>query len=161
MRRPCLRLPVLLSACVLLACASPPPASPPAAVEVPIQVVENMVLVAASVNGGPSALLVVDTGATSTMLTPRLLARLGIAVPADAPKHKVRVVGGQTLDVPFVKIARIKIGGATMIDQEIGVYEIHPDAPILVGLLGGDFLNRYRVTLDRSARQMRLEPLGR
>jgi predicted aspartyl protease len=147
---------------LLSGCASAPPAtSPPVVVDVPIQVVENMVLVAASVNDGPTALLIVDTGAASTMLTPQLLARLGIVVPADAPKRKVHVVGGQTLDVPFVRIARIKIGGATMLDQEVGVYQIHPDAPILDGLLGGDFLHRYRVTLDRSARRMRLEPIGR
>jgi hypothetical protein len=70
-------------------------------------------------------------------------------------------VGGRTLDVPFMKVAKIKIGEATMIDHEIGVCELHPDAPMLDGLLGGDFLQRYRVTLDRSAKQMRLEPVSR
>src|SRR2546425_11792578 len=99
-----------------------------------------MVLVAASVNGGPSTLLIVDTGATSTMLTPRLLARLGIAVPADAPRRKIRVVGGQTLDVPFVKIARIKIGGAAVNDQEIARCGLPPDRPVLAGPLRGGVL---------------------
>lgn len=133
-----------------------------APVEVPIQLVGNITLVAATVNGrAGTALMIVDTGATSTILTPRLLARLGMAVPADAPKRKIRVVGGQTLDVPFIKIARVQVSAAAMTDQEVGVYDIYPDAPIIDGLLGGDFLHRYRVTLDRNARQMRLEPLRR
>jgi hypothetical protein len=42
-----------------------------------------------------------------------------------------------------------------------GVYEILPDEPMIDGLLGGDFLQRFRVTLDRTAKQMRLEPLGK
>ena len=105
--------------------------------------------------------LIVDTGATSTILTPRLLSRLGMAVPADAPKRKIRVVGGQTLDVPFIRIAKVQVSAAAMNDQEVGVYDIYPDAPIIDGLLGDDFLRRFRVTLDRNARQMRLEPLRR
>jgi len=158
MRWPWLGLLVLLLGCA----PSPRETVPLAVVEVPIQLIGNVVFVAATVNDGrSSALLIVDTGADSTILTPRLLNRLGVVVPADAPKRKIHVVGGQTLDVPFVKIATIRVGQATMKDQEIGVYEIHPDAPVIDGLLGGDFLHRFRVTLDRSAKQMRLAPLGR
>jgi predicted aspartyl protease len=152
-----------LALIVLVAgCATGAPEAPKTAVvEVPVQFIQNIALVGATVNGASgTAVLIVDSGATSTILTPRLLSRLGLVVPADAPKRKIRVVGG-TLDVPFVKIARVQVGQATMIDQEIGVYEIYPDAPIIDGLLGGDFLHRFRVTLDRSAKQMRLEPLAR
>jgi len=144
---------VLLTSCVTAA-----PGGPPAAVEVPIQVIRNIVYVAATVNKGPTALLVVDTGATWTILTPRLIKRLGLVVPPDAPQRKMRVVGGQVLNVPFIKIATIQVGEVTMNDQEIGVSEIGSDAD---GLLGGDFLHRFRVTLDRIAKQMQLEPLAR
>lgn len=158
MRGPWLGLLVLC-----LGCASAARETEPfAVVEVPIQVIGNITFVAAIVNGGPSsALLVVDTGADRTILTPRLLHRLGVVVPADTPTRKIRVVGGQTLDVPFVKIATIRVGEATMKDQDIGVYEIDPDSPVIDGLLGGDFLQRFRVTLDRTAKHMRLAPLGR
>lgn len=157
MRWPSLGLLVLLTGCATAA----PDTRLPAAVEVPIQVIGNMTYVAATVNGGPSALLLVDTGAQSTILTPRLLKRLGVLVPPDAPRRKLRVVGGQELDVPFVKIATIRVGEATMQDQEIGVYDIDPEAPVIDGLLGGDFLHRFKMTLDRTAKQMRLEPLAR
>ena len=157
MRGSWLALLVLLPGCATTA----PETRSPAAVEVPIQVIHNIVFVAATVNGGPSALLIVDTGAEWTILTPRLLRRLGVVVPAGALKRKIRVVGGQTLDVPFVKIATIRVGEAMVKGQEIGVYEIHPDEPVIDGLLGGDFLQRFRVTVDRTAKQMRLEPLGK
>ena len=96
------------------ACATRAPEAPAvAAVEVPIQLVGNIALVSATVNGGAgTASMIVDTGATSTIFTPRLLSRLGMAVPADAPKRKIRVVGGQTLDVPFAKIAKLQVSAA-------------------------------------------------
>ena len=62
--------------------------------------------------------------------------------------------------MPFVKIATLRVG-ETMKDREVGVYEIDPEAPVIDGLLGGDFLQRFRVTLDRTAKQMRLAPLAR
>jgi len=154
---PWLGLIVLLSGCATAALDT----RPPAPVEVAIQVIDNITLVAATVNGGPSALLIVDTGAQWTILTPRLLKRRGVVVPPDAPKRKIRVLGGQELDVPFVKIATIGVGAATLTDREDGVYEIEPSASAVDGVLGGDFLHRFRVTLDRAASRMRLEPLAR
>ena len=153
-----LTLMVLTTSCA----TSAPDAPAMTAVEVPIQLVGNVALVATIVNGASgSALMIVDTGSTSTILTPRLLSRLGMVVPADAPKRKIRVVGGQTLDVPFIRIAKVQVSTAVMNDQEVGVYDIYPDSPIIDGLLGGDFLHRFRVTLDRNAKRMRLEPMGR
>lgn len=147
---------------LLAGCATAvPDTRPPAVVEVPIQVINNITFVAATINGGPTALLVVDTGAQVTILTPGLLRRLGVALPDDAPRRKIRVVGGHPLDVPFVRIATIRVGGATLNDREVGVYDVDPDTPIVEGLLGGDFLHGFKVTLDRSQKRMRLEPLTR
>jgi len=157
MRAPWLGLLVLLPGCASAAADAPSPVI----IEVPIQIISNVVLVAASVNGGRSAILVVDTGASSTILTPRLLKRLEVVVPADAPRRKLTVVGGEKLDVPFIRIATIAIGEAILKDQEVGVYDINPEAPLPEGLLGGDILHRFRVTLDRTAKRMRLEPLSR
>ena len=152
-----LGLLVLLPGCASSAVDGPLPL----ATDVPIQVINNMVLVGASVNGGPTAILIVDTGASSTILTPRLLERLDVRVPADAPRRKLTVVGGEKLSVPFIKIRTIAIGEAILKDKEVGVYDINLGVSLPDGLLGGDILHRFRVTLDRTARRMRLEPLGR
>jgi hypothetical protein len=55
-----------------------------------------------------------------------LLKRLELAIPADAPRRKLMVVGGEKLDVPFIRIATIAIGEAILKDQEVGVYDIDP-----------------------------------
>ena len=150
-------LPLLLAGCA----SSTVTAAPTMPVEVPIQVLNNIVLVSASVNGGGSALLIVDTGASATILTPRLLKRLEVVVPDGAPQRTLIALGGEKLDVPFIHVTSIAIGEAVVRNQEVGVYEFAPDSPVLDGLLGGDVLHRFRVTLDRLARRMRLEPLGR
>ena len=152
-----LGLLVLLPGCASSATDAPLPLT----IDVPIQIISNVVLVGASVNGGPTAILIVDTGASSTILTPRLLERLDVHVPADAPRRKLTVVGGEKLNVPFIRIGTIAIGEAILKDQEVGVYDINPGTSLPEGLLGGDILHRFRVTLDRTARRMRLEPLGR
>ena len=107
-----------------------------------------------------SALLIVDTGASATILTPRLLQRLDLVVPADAPRRTLTVMGGEKLDVPFIRVTTIGIGDAVLKDREVGVWDVDPQSPILGGLLGGDILHRFRVMLDRVAKRMLLEPLG-
>jgi len=131
---------------LLTSCMTAAPGGPPAAVEVPIQVIRNIVYVAATVNKGPTALLVVDTGATWTIFTPRLIKRLGLVVPPDAPQRKMRVVGGEVLNVPFIKIATIQVGEVTMDDQEIGVSEIGSgaDGLLATGSLGEELCNAIR-----------------
>jgi len=156
-RAPWLALLLLLPGCASSATTE----GAPVTFEIPIQLISNVVLVAASINGGPSALLIVDTGASATILAPRLLKRLELDVPADAPRRKLTVVGGEKLDVPFIHVASIAIGDAVLKDQEVGVYDFDPDTPVLDGLLGGDILHRFRVTLDRRAKRMVLQPLAR
>ena len=129
-----------------------------AAVTVPIQVVENVVLVPVTLNRSHGATFLLDTGSQHTILTPALAARLGVSVPADAPTKSLTVVGGQKITVPFVRLPLIELGSSRVQDVEVGVYIVIPDAPMIDGLLGGDVLGRYTTTLDRTARQLRLEP---
>jgi len=152
---------VLLAGCAATETAAPGRAVLAAPTDVTIQVYQGITLVSASVNRAPGALMLVDTGAQQTILSPLLARRIGLTVPADAPKRKLAVVGGQMIDVTFVKVASLKVGDAVVEDFEVGVYEIFPQTKVLDGLLGGDFLHKFRVTVDRTANRMRLEPLGR
>src|SRR5262249_11029888 len=114
-------------------------------------------LVSATLNRAESAILIVDTGASFTLITPGLASRLGIAISADAPRRRARVVGGAVVEAPVVRIAAVDGGGAGVENLEVGVYELDPQAPKLGGLLGGDFLHQFKVTLDKAALEMRLE----
>ncbi len=132
-----------------------------ASTTVPIRAIQNLTLVYATFNRSQRALLIVDSGASSTLITPLLITRLGLSVPKDAPRRQVYVVGGQRIDVPFMTISGIQVGDATIENLDVGVYEAFPGAPDIDGLLGGDFLQRFRVTLDKNARRLILEPLPR
>lgn len=125
----------------------------------PIQTVNNITLVYATINGAHGALMIVDTGAQHTILTPALLRRMNVPVPDGAPRRTMFVVGGQALDVPFIRIASVRAGAAAVENLEVGVYDVAPQARIVDGLLGGDFLGRFKATLDAQARLLRLEPL--
>jgi len=128
---------------------------------VPIEIAAgNAMLVRARVNRAQGALLLVDTGAGSTVIRPLLLERLGMAVPASAPRHKVAIPSGLVIDVPFVTLS-MQVGDASVENLEVGVFDVAPQAPDLDGFLGADFLQRFKVTFERNARRMTLEPLAK
>ena len=55
----------------------------------------------------------------------------------------------------------MQVGDATIERLAVGVAEAFPGAPDLDGLLGADFLQRFRMILEKTARRMTLEPLPR
>ena len=126
---------------------------------VPIEIAPgNAMLVHARVNRAQGALLLVDTGAGATVIRPMLLQRLGIPVPANSPKYRVTIPSGLTIDVPTVTLS-VQVGDASVENLEVGVFDVAPHAPDLDGFLGADFLQRFKVTFERAARRMTLEPL--
>lgn len=159
------RLGVAILGCAVAAvgCASsaaPPKASLAVATAVPLQSLQNLTLVSVTVNRSDQAsVFVVDTGATHTMLAPLLAKRLGLSVPPDALRREMRVVGGTKVTVPFLRVRSLQVGEALVEPMEIGVYDFAPQSPSIDGPLGGDFLNRFKVTFDHRARRMTLEPL--
>jgi hypothetical protein len=133
-------------------------AVPPAGTGVPIQIVNDLILAPATLNRAQAATLLVDTGATHSLLTPAVARRLGISPSAAAPRRTIHLIGGQSIDVPFVTLSTLQVGDAVVENLEVGIHLIHPGAPIVDGLLGSDFLGRFQMTVDRSARQLRIEP---
>src|SRR5262249_36055407 len=104
------------------------------------------------------ATLLLDTGATYTILTPHTVQRLGISPPADAPRWTGRVADGQLHEVPRVQLSTIAVGDAVVENLQVGGSVLLPQTPIVDGLLGGDFLERFKITLDRTTRRLWLEP---
>ena len=117
----------------------------------------NTMLVQATVNRSQNALLVLDTGASVTTLSPLVITRLGVSL-LDAPRRRIFVVGGASFEVPFVTVA-LQIGDVTIENLEVAVTE--GTGPETDGLLSTDVLNRFKAVLDRPGRRMTLEPLGR
>ena len=124
---------------------------------VPIQTAGSAILVTANVNGAAATLLL-DTGATYTILNPRLAQRAGVTPAPGAPKIMGSVVGGQIFVMPYVRLRVLGVGEALVEEIEVGVYNALPHRPTVDGLLGANFLNHFRVTIDRGGRSLVLEP---
>ena len=115
-------------------------------------------LVPVSVNGVEATFLL-DTGASVTIIRPALASRAGVEVPARARRMYVRVVGGERFLVPFVKVQSLRVGDAAVEGIDVGVFEALGSFPASVdGVLGGNFLNHFKVTIDRQGRRLTLEP---
>jgi tetratricopeptide (TPR) repeat protein len=125
---------------------------------VPLDVAGDALLVHGVVNRAQHALFLLDTGATVTSLRPVVLQRLGVTVPADARRQKFTLVGGTTVEVPLVAVS-LQIGDAVVENLDVAIVEAAPGAPDIDGLLGGNFLQRFKVILERSSRRLTLEPL--
>ena len=121
----------------------------------------TLILVPVIINGGEATFLL-DTGASVTIIRPTLARRTGIEVPARAPRINLRAAGGERFSVPFVRVQSLRIGDAAVEGIDVGVFDaLVPQFPYAVdGVLGGNFLNHFRVTIDRQGRLLTLEPPG-
>ena len=126
---------------------------------VPIHVAGNLSIVSVNLERRQPAFMLIDSGASFTMITPVMLRLLGVGVAPDAPRRKLTIVGGGRIDVPFVRLSSLSMGSAVVRDVEVGVYDVAPQMPVVDGLLGGDVLQRFRATVDAGARRLHLVPL--
>jgi clan AA aspartic protease (TIGR02281 family) len=124
---------------------------------VPVRIVGNHILVQAVLNHRDTVTLLLDTGATHTILTPHTAQRLGISPAANALRRTVQGADGRRHEVPFVQLASLAVGAAVMEHFSVGVVEVFPQAATIDGLLGADFLEQFALRLDRAAQRLELE----
>ena len=124
---------------------------------VAIRQLHSTFLVPVKING-ISATLVLDTGATQTLLKPEVASRAGLEVSSGAPMVRGNVVGGRRLAVPLVRARSVSVGDANVEDIDVGVYDALPGRPGVDGLLGATFLQHFKFTVDRKNLQLILEP---
>ncbi len=119
----------------------------------------RLMLVPVTING-VTATLLLDTGASVTFIRPALAEKAGIVVPVRAPRTFVQVAGGERFSVPFVKAQTLSIGEAAVEGIDVGVMDalVRGFPPNVDGILGTNYLNHFRMTIDRGARQLILEP---
>jgi Aspartyl protease len=124
---------------------------------VPVAMLQGMAFVRVVVNDGPGATLLLDTGSTHTVLSPRHARQLGISVPSNARQQIVQVVGGATITMPLVRVRSVSVGGLSVEELDIGIYEALPNGSGADGLLGSDFLRHFKVSVNQDAKQLTLE----
>jgi clan AA aspartic protease (TIGR02281 family) len=116
-------------------------------------------LVPVKING-VNATLVLDTGASQTLVRPELARRAGLEVARGAPMMRGNAVGGRVVAVPLVRARSLSVGAAAVEDIDVGVFDALPGRPDVDGLLGASFLVHFKFTVDRKNLQLLLEPVA-
>jgi len=99
--------------------------------------------------------LVVDTGASFTLINRQTADELGIVIDENTPVIPGTTVSG-TIFTPLVTLRSIRVGNALLENVEAVIYTMPGNQE---GLLGNSFLNKYRVAIDTLQGKMVLHPM--
>lgn len=135
---------------------APTPVKPTSSVAIPLQRVGHLFVVTIRVNGENEGHLIVDTGASHTVLSRSLAIRSGLLI--GTPNGvTMNTVGGQ-VQAEVVQVNSLRVADLEVKDSVATIYDL-PDAPPGIdGLLGLSFLGRFEVTLDAEKPQLLLNP---
>jgi hypothetical protein len=117
--------------------------APQGAIIVPVRSTGRATVVAATLNRSLNGNLMLDTGATTTVISRRLASLLSLRPVGNAA---VQTVGG-IIAVAVARLQSLKVAEAEVNDLTVVVHDFSRD-PRVEGLLGMDFLGRYRIGLD-------------
>jgi clan AA aspartic protease (TIGR02281 family) len=133
------------------------PAKPePAKASVSLQQRGQVAIVQATLNGKAPASLIVDTGASYTMISRAIAKELEIEIDGkNLPTIPFQTANG-VISAPVVKLESIEIGGMQIRDLTAAVYDTFPDASVS-GLLGLNFLSHFRMDIDSKNGLLHLE----
>ena len=112
-----------------------------------------MVIVDGTVNGRDTLKFILDTGAELTLIPRSMVQQLAISLDSSIATP-VTGIGG-TIIAPLVKIGSLKVGEAEVRNLDGLIIE----NALLTGqgLLGGNFLGKFRVDIDYAKSQLILE----
>ena len=127
----------------------------PLRTSVPIEPLGTSFVVSVTLDGLHRARLLVDTGATQTILRPRLIERMHGAVTIDGLRPSIITASGETVSVSLLRLRALTVGSFEVEGLHVAVYDVTPQVPSIDGLLGTDFLHRFVVNVD--GRQLTLE----
>lgn len=124
---------------------------------IPIVVTGNLIRVELIANGSEHLTLLLDTGASRTTLRAATATRLGVDPPPNAPRWPTTLADGRLIVVPYTRLRSLGLGSLAVEDLDVGVYDLLPGATALDGILGGEVLGHFRVTIDRQRQRLELE----
>jgi len=117
----------------------------------------NHFLVDARLGGSQSARLLIDTGASLTILTPDILNSRGVDASATGRTDTCTTANGR-VTAPIYRLDALSLGDWQVSNLEVGVLELS-DARI-DGLLGMNFLRHFQFFIDQNEALLRLSIAG-
>jgi clan AA aspartic protease (TIGR02281 family) len=103
--------------------------------------------------GSQQARLLIDTGASLTMLTPDALKRRGLAAHATGRTGLFNTANGR-ISAPIYRLDALSVGDWQVSDLDVGVLELAD--PDIDGLLGMNFLRHFQFFIDQHEALLRL-----
>jgi clan AA aspartic protease (TIGR02281 family) len=129
-------------------------AAPQGAIMVPVlSAGRSSMIVTALMNQRISGNLMIDTGASNTVISKRLAKLLTLQAAGKAFVHTV----GGPVQVAVARLGSLKVGAAEIKNLPVLVHDFSPD-PHVEGLLGMDFLGHYQVGFDSRKQLLILSP---
>jgi clan AA aspartic protease (TIGR02281 family) len=133
---------------------APGPASWDAASAVPLTRSGSHFIVDASTVGGQSLQLLVDTGASLTILTPDVLEQRGLRYE-DTGRTAVFTTANGPVEAPVYRLESLAVGDWKVNELDVGVLELASSSGV-DGLLGMNFLNHFQFFIDQNEARLRL-----
>ncbi len=108
---------------------------------------DTSLVVPALIDSKVMATFLVDTGASYTVITPRMASKLGIAVTRETPRISLLTANGP-VTAPIVTVHNLSIGQVNVPEVQAVVQELgNGDDLLLSGLLGMNFFKGMDITL--------------
>ena len=117
-------------------------------VEIQFDMTQEVVMLQGHINGEHPARFILDTGASSVVITDELASRVGASTQFENIPVFVQTAGG-VVDAYPSKLAQVAIGGAQVQDLPVLVCETMGND--VDGLLGANFLRRFQVAIDHES----------
>ncbi len=105
--------------------------------------------------GGVPINFVVDTGASATSIPSSALVALGIHIDENTPRRLIRTASDE-FEAPIVPLPEVDLEGAVVAGMTATVLDLPGQSD--TGLLGMDFLSKFRIDLDVERGWLLLEP---
>lgn len=125
----------------------------PSAILVPIRMTGSAVFVPVILNYTIQAHMLLDTGATYTVVSRGLAASLRLY---EVSRATLSTANG-LISVPLARLQSIKVGAAEALDLTVAVQDISVNSTV-GGLLGLDFLSRFNTSIDSRKQLLILAP---
>ena len=131
------------------------PTPVPGQVTVPVQRQGRLLIVSTQINGTRQARLILDTGASHTILSREVSNDLGLLIGTESAPVVLKTAGG-TVQAELVRVDSISLAEAEVRNSLVAVYDMPDTPPGVDGLLGLTFLDKFEVTLDPARGRLHL-----
>ena len=127
--------------------------APASAIPVPNKKNGSAGFVTAMLDHRVQTLMLVDTGATYTVVSRQLAATLGLN---EASRASISTANG-LINVALARLGSIQVGAAEATNLTVAIHDISTNTK-LGGLLGLDFLSRFHTSIDSRRQLLILAP---